>query len=58
LAASSGKRRDEMPKGKPWSADEEKQLRALFEAKKPIGVITQALGKSKGAIYAKLDELG
>jgi hypothetical protein len=47
-----------MPKGKPWSAEEEKNLRSLFEAKKPIGVMTQTLGKSKGAIYAKLDELG
>jgi ribosomal protein L10 len=47
-----------MPKGKPWSAEEEKQLRILFEAKKPVEVMTQALERSKGAIYAKLDELG
>ncbi len=47
-----------MTKGKPWPLEEEKKLRALFDEKKSIEAMVQALGKTKGAIYAKLDELG
>lgn len=43
--------------GKRWSFEEKKKLFGLVQAKKPISVLIEALGNSRGAIYAKLDEL-
>jgi hypothetical protein len=47
-----------MLKGKSCILEEENQLRALFKERKPIEAMAHSLGKSKGAIYTKLDELG
>jgi len=47
-----------MPKGKPWSLEEEKQLRKLVDAHKPVDVIAAALGKTEDAIQLKCRRLG
>lgn len=45
-------------KGKPWSADEEKQLKGLIEAKTPRDVIAAKLGKKSDAVSIKCQRLG
>ena len=40
--------------GKPWTVEEEQQLRDLAAAKKPIGVIAGALGKSDESVRLKV----
>jgi hypothetical protein len=47
-----------MTKGKPWTIEEETQLKALVEAKTPIGIITEKLGRKPGAILVKCKRLG
>jgi hypothetical protein len=37
-----------MTKGKPWTVEEEKQLRSLLESKKHVNVIAEALEHSLG----------
>ena len=41
-------------KGKPWSVEEEKQLREMFLAHRPLGVIVGSLGKTKESIRCKI----
>jgi hypothetical protein len=45
-------------RGKQWTAEEERQLRDLVAAKKPIGVIAEALGKSNESVRLKMMRLG
>ena len=45
-------------KGKPWSVDEEKQLRSLLESKKHVNVIAEALGKTVDSVKSKMRRLG
>jgi hypothetical protein len=45
-------------KGKPWTVEEEKQLRELVGQGKSINVISGVLGKSKDSIRVKLNRLG
>lgn len=45
-------------RGKPWSIEEEKQLRDLTEAKTPFSVIAEKLGKSPDAVNKKCLRLG
>ena len=46
-----------MTRGKPWSVDEEKQLKALVEAKTPLSVIAEKLSKSPDAVSKKCRRL-
>jgi hypothetical protein len=46
-----------MPKGKPWTVKEEKQLRQMLKANKSIGVIAKALGKSVDSVRKKIARL-
>ena len=45
-------------KGKQWTVEEEKQLRALVEAGKSLREISVALEKSPEAVRAKMKRLG
>ena len=45
-------------KGKPWSVDEERQLRKLREDGKTVAEIASRIKKSEGAIKQKLARLG
>jgi hypothetical protein len=47
-----------MPKGKPWSVEEEIKLKRLVKAGEPLDKIAAKLGKSKGAVYLKCKRLG
>jgi hypothetical protein len=47
-----------MPKGKPWSSEEEAKLREYVEAGMPLESIAVKLGKSKGAVLIKAQRLG
>ncbi len=47
-----------MTKGKPWTIEEEAELKTLVDAKTPIDVIATKLGKQPGAIYVKCQRLG
>jgi hypothetical protein len=47
-----------MPKGKPWTKDQEQTLMKLVEAHKPIDVIAESLGKTVNAVYLKCRRLG
>jgi hypothetical protein len=47
-----------MTKGKPWTVEEETQLKALVEAKTPLGIITEKLRRKPGAILIKCKRLG
>jgi hypothetical protein len=47
-----------MPKGKPWTKDEEKKLVKLVEAHKHIDVIAESPGKTVNAFYLKCRRLG
>jgi hypothetical protein len=46
-----------MPKGKPWTVEEEKQLRQMLKVNKSIGVIAKALGKSVDSVRKKIARL-
>jgi hypothetical protein len=47
-----------MPKGKPWTNEEEKQLRGLLKSHKTLKVIASTLRKSENAIRQKMLKLG
>lgn len=47
-----------MPKGKPWTNEEVKQLKDLISKDTSIEVIAGRLGKSKNAVYQKCLDLG
>jgi len=47
-----------MPKGKPWTVEEEKQLREMVQAGKRVNEIAAFFGKSRGSISQKLKRLG
>ena len=47
-----------MPKGVPWSRDEEKQLVKLREYNKTVAEIAAVMGKSEQAVMKKLQRLG
>ena len=47
-----------MTKGKPWTVQEERQLKTLREEGKLVSQIATVLGKSEGSIKQKLMRLG
>ena len=47
-----------MTKGKPWTVQEEKTLKQLVEAKAPLGVMAEKLGRKPDAILVKCKRLG
>jgi hypothetical protein len=47
-----------MPKGKPWTREEEKQLRELRERGCKVSEIAGAMGKSEEAVMKKLQRIG
>jgi histone H3/H4 len=47
-----------MVKGKPWSVDEEKQLRQMLQAGKSVRVIAKVLGKTRDCVRMKAVRLG
>jgi hypothetical protein len=47
-----------MPKGKPWSAEEEAKLKQLIDEGQTLETIAAKLGKSKQAIRRKIERLG
>ena len=44
--------------GKPWSAEEDKQLLAAFDADKPIADIARAHGRTTNGVRARLEMHG
>ena len=46
-----------MPKGKPWTTEEEDKLRGLVKSGSRLDDISRILKKSKGAIKAKLQRM-
>jgi hypothetical protein len=49
---------EEAVKGKPWSVEEEEQLRSLVEAKLPLVVVAAKLQKPDEAVRQKIRRLG
>jgi hypothetical protein len=47
-----------VPKGKPWTLEDEKRLRQLVQEGKPINVIVEVLHKTEDAAYHKCKRLG
>lgn len=47
-----------MPKGKPWTVKEERQLRALRKEGKTVAEIAERMNKTAGAIKQKLRRCG
>ena len=47
-----------MTKGKPWTIEQETELRKLVEANTPIDLIATKLGKNPPAIFVKIRRLG
>jgi hypothetical protein len=47
-----------MPKGKPWTVEEEKQLRQMVEARNSVRVIARTLGKTRDGVRMKIARLG
>ena len=47
-----------MPKGKPWTVDEEKQLKTLLNARASLNVIAAKLQKSKESVRLKIKRMG
>jgi hypothetical protein len=47
-----------MTKGKPWTVQEETELKALVEAKAPLDVMAEKLGRKPGALLIKCKRLG
>jgi hypothetical protein len=47
-----------MPKGKPWTVEEEKRLREMVQQKKSLIVMAKAFGKSPESIKKKMLRLG
>jgi hypothetical protein len=52
------KARETMTKGKPWTVEEETQLKALVEAKTPIAIVAEKLKRKPDAILVKCKRLG
>ncbi|MGE5532786.1 MAG: GcrA family cell cycle regulator [Bacillota bacterium] len=48
----------QLPKGKPWTREEEKQLRDLREKGCKVSEIATAMGKSEEAVMKKLQRIG
>ena len=48
----------DLPKGKPWTNDEEKQLRDLIAQDKTVNHIAEMMHKSHQAIMRKVERLG
>ena len=46
-----------MPKGVPWTREEEKQLKQMLQAGKSVRAIAKALGKSRDCIRMKIARL-
>ena len=46
-----------MVKGKPWTVEEEKQLRILLQENKSIRAIAKAMGKTRESVRMKLARL-
>ena len=44
-------------KGKPWTIEDEKKLAELTNAKKPLNVIAETLGKTPEAVRKKIERL-
>ena len=44
-------------KGKPWTVDEEKQLRQLLAENKPVRAISKILGKTRDCVRIKIARL-
>ena len=47
-----------MPKGKPWTKEQEMKLKELITEGKSLKEMAAALEKSKGAVKKKMDRLG
>ena len=47
-----------MPKGKPWTKEQEAKLKQLIDQGEALKVIAAELGKTEGAIRAKAVKLG
>jgi hypothetical protein len=47
-----------MPKGKPWTPQEEAELKQLIKSGEPLEIIAAKLGKSQGAIREKAKRIG
>ena len=46
-----------MPKGKPWTIEEERRPRELVEQKANVKMVTAALGKTRDAVIKKTNRL-
>ena len=47
-----------MPRGKPWTAEEEKQLKDLLDAGHPLSVVAERLHRKPTAVSMKIKRLG
>jgi len=47
-----------MPRGKPWTAEEEKQLKELLDAEHPLSVVAERLHRKPTAVSMKIKRLG
>jgi len=47
-----------MTKGKPWTPEEEKQLKQMLQANKSVRTIAKTLGKTRECIRMKIARLG
>ena len=47
-----------MTKGKPWTVEEEKQLREMVQAQKSLVAMAEFFGKSAGSVKQKIRRLG
>jgi aspartate aminotransferase-like enzyme len=47
-----------MPRGKPWTAEEEKQLKELLDAGHPLSVVAERLHRKPTAVSMKIKRLG
>lgn len=47
-----------MVKGKPWTGEEENQLRQMLKAERPVRAIARALGKTRECVRVKIARLG
>ena len=45
-------------KGKPWTVEQEKQLREFVDSRESLEVIASKIGKSRAAIKMKMQRLG
>jgi aspartate aminotransferase-like enzyme len=47
-----------MPRGKPWTVEEEKQLKDLLDAGHPLSVVAERLHRKPTAVSMKIKRLG